>query len=1634
MSFLKKKYLIGVTAFFLFLGGGFFFRNEIFQFSVESFLNAKIPGKGWQFNYDHVVIKKGEISFRNISLTTKKPFIACDIDKVDLHIKHRKGIRFDVGFKVQSPYITVKAGCEEKFSSFDALFSLFGRVSVDIDDGEVVFLGNEEPTRVYCSLVSDELRRSLGTFNFSDKPLDKETGGVLVKLYDWPAEAIFELEFLEASLSWMNQLSKIFEIKQFTDWNVTRGLLNGHLWLGVLKNGSVSQAHTNLKVQDVEGVHEENGILANLDSLVLDASYPSGKKGEVFWQNFSLKLDVKGGEIACRDEKTNVDFAVRELNGHINFHSLKDSEILLNGYLDHKNEITPIVLNVNPSPIDKETLDLNLKLSDSNFLTHLNLAIAREGEDLCVVRGRIREIDASELIMLQHAFGFFSPEIKELQLIKGKLTSEISLRILKGKVEKVLLDGILADDIELYFKERDLFIKCAHLSGSATLDLQNLFSFDLPNWELNVQNGEFILNGDYPVHIQGISMQLYLCRQVFEPSWIRATYGGIDILLDVVGYYAEADLNMHLSATGDKILDLLCNNREDFSKFSHHKIHTDIEFHRQLGYWEVSGKSFLNVIDDWEDSLRFGFFLSDQIFKEGLWKNRIRDSLSKGWIEAEVISFEFMKFINAYANADWLLEGMGGLKANFNGEFFEGKVSLSYANFFSPKLDVRLHASDNLERRKESEGTIFYDFATAEWRGRLPFYEAIIHEKEGGLFFNDTKGELFISENSLKLEKFVTETEGLILGGDLEYAPLFMKVKIDSLVGTVKQLENVLHHFESMKEFHAPFEGVIRAKEGGICFISHSEKQIEMDVHIELVHGLWEVFPFLQVHELSFDFDFCSIEERAFLTNVLGKIPSIYQEGGYFLNGKEIVIEMGDHPHLEFDVRLENQVMDLIRFVGKYEFNSNQFQIDTKHSHLFTLHPNSLHLALDKNFAAKEFCFSMDIPFSEVASYGKIFADLKFFDESFMELFNEITHVEGDLQTKISLQEDVWEFDLRAKEMACKAKKANNNLQIENLHVGPFEISCEVTRFLTGYKISNLQGSALHSNFVFQEGFLDLEKKRMRLPIQSIEVDFAECVSKSLDGKALIGGVLELDFTKGLLHSLAEAKISLDLEKSGCRLKSLSDFYLIYSIGESVAIKEALFELSSPEIKTVVELPFGSYSFEDEIWQGLGIKTTYTHQEIEWLLKTANLEIEVPKNTKGITEAVFDVEYSKEQFSLSGRFGEGNYTWKGQEVYLHEAKCFYDKNRFDFEVTLPLLGSEFNFHARIYPGDTGCMMIQGFEKGVEGRVFYAECLLFNENEESSKTVSAPLKRSLHIQKIQGNLFGLDFEFLPINKMEDFLFIGDIKIDAHLLAKALGPDVKELVEELKFHKGYELKGELQINKENLKESYFEGYLKGRDFDFVGYMFKTLLAQIRIDHKGATLKDLSISDEGVTVSIPELVIEVSQKGDLALHTKEIEIHELRPSLLKKKHTHQRLKPFCIKTMVFQDVSGYLSDTKTFTGRGSLTFNNTFKEGHNLLDIPIEIISRLGLDIGLLVPIQGEIDYVIKNGKIVLTKLKNSFSESKRSYFYLWNKSESYIDFDGNMHIDIRMKQYVLFKITELFILSIQGSLDKPKCFLR
>ena len=79
----------------------------------------------------------------------------------------------------------------------------------------------------------------------------------------------------------------------------------------------------------------------------------------------------------------------------------------------------------------------------------------------------------------------------------------------------------------------------------------------------------------------------------------------------------------------------------------------------------------------------------------------------------------------------------------------------------------------------------------------------------------------------------------------------------------------------------------------------------------------------------------------------------------------------------------------------------------------------------------------------------------------------------------------------------------------------------------------------------------------------------------------------------------------------------------------------------------------------------------------------------------------------------------------------------------------------------------------------------------------------------------------------------------------------------------------------------------------------------------------------------------------------------------------------------------------------------------------------------------PVSGTIYYRIHDGKVYFEKFKDVYSEGKLSKFYLAEDSaESFMDFHGNLNLQVRMKQYnLVFKLAELFTVSVQGNIKKP-----
>jgi len=276
--------------------------------------------------------------------------------------------------------------------------------------------------------------------------------------------------------------------------------------------------------------------------------------------------------------------------------------------------------------------------------------------------------------------------------------------------------------------------------------------------------------------------------------------------------------------------------------------------------------------------------------------------------------------------------------------------------------------------------------------------------------------------------------------------------------------------------------------------------------------------------------------------------------------------------------------------------------------------------------------------------------------------------------------------------------------------------------------------------------------------------------------------------------------------------------------------------------------------------------------------------------------------------------------------------------------------------------------------------------------------------------------------------------GQVKIDTPALAHILPQKVQQAVQAFSIGKGYELSGDFTVFKNDITRSYFSGYFKGKAFELLGSELDTLLSNITVSLSQIELTDFRLSDTAGLCTIDRLKIEEKKKNQWEFSLPKIAIQDFRPSLLKKIGVYRgRIKPLNIRRLTGYQLRGYINDPTTWEGKGHFYFVNTFKRQYNLLDIPFEIIGRLGLDFGLLIPVRGELDYQIEKGKILFTDLSDSYSDGKLSQFFLSPHRPSYIGFDGNLNINVKMKQYVLLKITEPFTLSITGSVENPRYFL-
>lgn len=287
------------------------------------------------------------------------------------------------------------------------------------------------------------------------------------------------------------------------------------------------------------------------------------------------------------------------------------------------------------------------------------------------------------------------------------------------------------------------------------------------------------------------------------------------------------------------------------------------------------------------------------------------------------------------------------------------------------------------------------------------------------------------------------------------------------------------------------------------------------------------------------------------------------------------------------------------------------------------------------------------------------------------------------------------------------------------------------------------------------------------------------------------------------------------------------------------------------------------------------------------------------------------------------------------------------------------------------------------------------------------------------QTAEGELFGLTVDL----KKEDDGFKGTLLLNN-------GVKLAELTGNESFN---DFSG-LLLSGLFTKET-FKGEVEGHEARLKEYLVQELHASVDYTPTRFRIKNLTLQDPAGSFAVKEcngFRSATLDKWNVTIPL--IKGQEIKPSAFRKLGTSQKeIKPLQIRFLVMTDILGQLGDLSSFRGLGKFNFSQRVKKEPSLFDIPLALLKDFGLDLDIFSPVMGEVEMQLRDGKLFFTDLQNTFSEGKRSEFYL-AVEPSYIDLKGGLFLNLRMQQNVVLKLVEPFMVAVRGTWEKPKYSLQ
>ncbi len=1435
---------------------------------------------------------------------------------------------------------------------------------------------------------------------------------------------------------------------------ITEGVLSGIWKMSLTKNG-IEHRHVDMKMQLSRFLFQEAECF--IPALTITSHEKSHDLHCHIHEGSSLSLGARGSGdlIISPDGRLQLDLQGKLVpNGQ---------KILVSGVGTFDEEHQELIqLNLHVEHPDREPFKARF------FGRNL-------GENCHCIEAELTNLGAEESTWAQSLFDYNAVKVEE-----GSLDAAILFFIEDKHITEVLLENLLAKKAKVEVIPWNLSLAMKELSGRITMNLRAPNLLRSIDGELSIYDGKLGIIGLEENKLSKIQTKLFIEKGIVQRSKLEGRWAGLKAEITVDGTDPDHLLKLYSQGDAAKLNTIMPTSMED--KWIQMLPEEQVELQANVA---LSGESLvlegiatLSNVNQPSQLASFGFDIEkvcgdswaslqlctaelknrpDPIAEIELpWMKRQLHvagfRVKNGWFSAS--SLPLQKYVAPFLfdDDDQTLTGEIDVLGTFDHDHFSAEYKGKEIAFESEYFLITI---------PEITTSASYQclFETGNETGKIPVVNGTYLEKNSGLLFNDVNTTIEIANKKIFLPKVETFCKGIYFAGEINLDDSAVDIQTTKINGKFSQLQQLLSHFKSFSPL--PFEGHITQRQQGLSLHFGPDQDFNLSFFGALNDGVAHIETQnigLQDLSLNFSYDMNTLAVSDIEAALLVGRPNHAEE--YLLAGD--YLKLDTEGASAFDLWLGDRKRDLIRLKGETTAKDDliEMHLDRKRSHFGDVYPKEFAFNLTKEGEVSHFKLNLDANLESIRRVAELGVPL--LSSAMAKKFHRFNKTAGHLTLDLQFEKDqnLFTFELAGnnlqidhhffKKALLSGRKSQHKWSIEQCQAGPYSLAAELLSHPDHLKVEFLGAQYGDGALVGLEGLYNYQQQFFDGNLNLLEVNLEQLGVDKLSGKIKGQGAFSLQFDQERKIPDIETTLELNLKKikyDDIAIQDVEKVSCSYTSDEGITLRNLqttfLYSGVPPFTTYAKRVNYNPTTHEFQIGKMEFSVPPLTMQIIAAQMQSLYPDA-ISDNARdtlislkkdGELKGHLDFEKSGPHSALHLKFKDGDYQVWGSNHYLTHFVCDYDP-------------CEFRLQAQ-YQGESDPFWVTMISRSPT--LSMGEVIFSDTTKSSLGQVEMPLTlewtflpdTGFLVEKAYGNFSGLNVDlqrdYTKQPQKPSFALTGEIGVDFSRAKRLLTDDLARGVDDHFIGDGYLFTGNWHVHMTEAEDFpfqyYFFGDLVGKNCTCKGYLFENLRAHINASPSSCQLENLEITDSCGTLSVPSFKTQERPEGNWWLTVPEIYVKNFRPSLLREvgvSAAAQR-KPLIIDYFELFDLEGDLDDSSQLTARGNLHFSNPARSHlqNTLLAFPAEILSTLGLDLKVLNPVVGTVEMEMEEGKFYLTNFKDVYSEGKLSKFYLpHNGHRSYVDLDGRLNAQVRMKQYnIFFKFAELFTVSVKGDLLKP-----